>query len=670
MSRQILTAAFLSAAVFSMGSLESTTAAEYKLDETGGTTAYNSVGELITYLKVDLVMPNCDYNCLEALPGTGKAGWWHWAAPRWFDMYGHDAVWERGETSLSSTDPNGIDGTGVHARISTTYDGQTGLKTAGLAMCSLNSENCGSDPDWSGSVLYEPICNTWLQQIDWPEFYWGTIILSFHGLPAGEYYLYSYHNNFECKRGDDNRPECSSIENPQPNMPSITAMALIDAGGLWPNEGHYIWRNVQDSTDPALLLGTGDVELLEGAYDVPVQQVTTDAQLNASVIRFSTDGSAVLVIYENGCCVADGVRPSRSGGRAILNAFELKTTAPSPKAYLPTPGDGDKGVERSAVLGFRAGAEAESHDIYFGTSRSAVLAADKDSPEYMGNYPLGTETYNPGNLLLETTYYWRVDEVGAAGTVTGDLWSFTTSACLSVDDFEAPPEQGDVWAGLGGGAVYRVCTCGTNTYQQGEAMPSTCEGEPIPSTCGLNHIKVNEALTLEYINLAFGSSEAGLTFQYPQDWTGDPEYLAVFVKGRASGNINDRMYMVIEDALGGTAEAAYDGPANLLTTNEWQPWAARLDAFGGVDLSQVKAVYLGVGRRGAGPSMAYGTVYFDDLGICVPGCWDRLEKAPKDYNADCIINFKDHAVEPAVTSGSMLQYRDFAAAWLEDTLWP
>jgi hypothetical protein len=55
-----------------------------------------------------------------------------------------------------------------------------------------------------------------------------------------------------------------------------------------------------------------------------------------------------------------------------------------------------------------------SHNVYFGTSTS---------PSYVGN-TVGT-TYSVGTLSYNTTYYWRIDEVGAT-THTGTLWSFTT----------------------------------------------------------------------------------------------------------------------------------------------------------------------------------------------------------------------------------------------------
>ena len=53
--------------------------------------------------------------------------------------------------------------------------------------------------------------------------------------------------------------------------------------------------------------------------------------------------------------------------------------------------------------------------MYFGTS---------DPPASKGNQ--SSTTYNPGTLAYATNYFWRVDEVGSLGTVTGDTWNFTT----------------------------------------------------------------------------------------------------------------------------------------------------------------------------------------------------------------------------------------------------
>ena len=55
-------------------------------------------------------------------------------------------------------------------------------------------------------------------------------------------------------------------------------------------------------------------------------------------------------------------------------------------------------------------------------------------------------SYTPADLMLATEYFWKVDEVGDAGTYPGDVWSFTTEEYAVVEDFESynDDEQSDL----------------------------------------------------------------------------------------------------------------------------------------------------------------------------------------------------------------------------------
>ncbi len=56
---------------------------------------------------------------------------------------------------------------------------------------------------------------------------------------------------------------------------------------------------------------------------------------------------------------------------------------------------------------------------------------------YMGNQAFASTSYTPNNILLETRYYWRIDEVISYPTLLkGDLWTFTSSPIYYVDDFQ------------------------------------------------------------------------------------------------------------------------------------------------------------------------------------------------------------------------------------------
>jgi hypothetical protein len=99
-----------------------------------------------------------------------------------------------------------------------------------------------------------------------------------------------------------------------------------------------------------------------------------------------------------------------------------------PRISNPNPANGAAGVTL-LVVQWNAATQAIGHQIYFGTDRAAVYAADTSSPEYRGQQSLAQTAYiSPATLVPGATYYWRIDEVAADGTaVPGDVWSFTTA---------------------------------------------------------------------------------------------------------------------------------------------------------------------------------------------------------------------------------------------------
>ncbi|MHC4888283.1 MAG: LamG domain-containing protein, partial [Planctomycetota bacterium] len=107
------------------------------------------------------------------------------------------------------------------------------------------------------------------------------------------------------------------------------------------------------------------------------------------------------------------------------------------EAWMPSPSNGAGGVPLSGTtLSWQPGDGATSHDVYFGAADPPPLA----SPGQAGT------TYVTGPLAPGTTYNWRIDEVGAGGTVTGDTWSFTS--------YSPPWGIGiEIWEGIGGTAV-------------------------------------------------------------------------------------------------------------------------------------------------------------------------------------------------------------------------
>ncbi|MEN6425018.1 MAG: LamG-like jellyroll fold domain-containing protein [Phycisphaerales bacterium] len=104
-------------------------------------------------------------------------------------------------------------------------------------------------------------------------------------------------------------------------------------------------------------------------------------------------------------------------------ALSNEVASAAGSAVLPSPGNGATDVLRDVVLSWQADEAAETHNVYFGASREAVVAATTADPELVSEGQDET-TFDAGRLEFGQTYYWRVDEVGAS-VVAGTVWSFT-----------------------------------------------------------------------------------------------------------------------------------------------------------------------------------------------------------------------------------------------------
>jgi len=96
---------------------------------------------------------------------------------------------------------------------------------------------------------------------------------------------------------------------------------------------------------------------------------------------------------------------------------------PPKTAYFPDPADGAESVDVNVKLSWTPGFGAILHYSYFGDNFDEVSNA-------AGALPLGEATYDPGQLELAKTYYWRIDEFDIIETHKGDVWSFTTEGAV------------------------------------------------------------------------------------------------------------------------------------------------------------------------------------------------------------------------------------------------
>ncbi len=115
---------------------------------------------------------------------------------------------------------------------------------------------------------------------------------------------------------------------------------------------------------------------------------------------------------------------------AVLLALGLMAGV-SAAATSPSPKDGATDVLRDGtVLTWSSGAAGAKFDVYFGSNLKYVTQVERAAPVFVqASIGQTATTFNPGQLELGKSYYWRVDEVNdvdpnAVQVTKGDVWSF------------------------------------------------------------------------------------------------------------------------------------------------------------------------------------------------------------------------------------------------------
>jgi hypothetical protein len=281
------------------------------------------------------------------------------------------------------------------------------------------------------------------------------------------------------------------------------------------------------------------------------------------------------------------------------------------------PVNGAVDVTQMPVLTWAPGLGA-SHEIYFGTDKDAVKNADTSSPEFKGSGNLGSESYDPGMLAWDTTYYWRIDEsnnTNPDSPWTGPLWSFTTADFLIVDDFEDYD--------IGNNEIWWVWIDGLGyaSHPTKPAHPGNGTGSMVGDETTGSYMEEtivhggNQSMPIFYDNSALRYSEVEKTLTYPRDWTENGvNKLSIWFRG-ISDNAAETLYV----ALNGIAVVTHDNP-EAAQTGRWTEWTIDLQAFAdqGVNLANVNTIALGLGNRNNPLAGGSGTMYFDDIRLYPP----------------------------------------------------
>lgn len=293
-------------------------------------------------------------------------------------------------------------------------------------------------------------------------------------------------------------------------------------------------------------------------------------------------------VFTSGVSIIFGANQNLQRPGFYCTFDDISSQSDGPAAVARYPGDAETDVPVNVVLRWAEGAFATSRELWFGPEG----AMQKVQPA-----PKNT-SYVPGLLESGRTYQWRVDEIGATGTVTGPVLMFTTGNCLTVDDFESYADDAQIasaWPDNIPGFDYVFRGMGT-VYQGTQSVRLSYQNQYDPFI-----------------------TEATHTFDTPQDWTArGVGRLSLAFQGEPN-NTEQPLYVRVQDKSGKTATVVY--PFNFAVQTEyWRQWDIALSDLSqaGVNLAAVSKLTVGVGsgKRSSQEKDDVDTIYIDDIRLC------------------------------------------------------
>ncbi len=256
-------------------------------------------------------------------------------------------------------------------------------------------------------------------------------------------------------------------------------------------------------------------------------------------------------------------------------------------AREPEPQDDATDVPPNAVLSWRAGREAATHDIYLGT--------DPDTIERVGST---TESrYDPAGLDLGTTYTWWIDEVNEADVVTSwasDVWTFSTQESLLIDDFESYTD--DIVAEE---AIWQSWLDGITDGKYGGSQVGYITS-PFAEQTIVHSGRQSMPVIYNNSDSPF-YAEAERVFDVPQNWSVyGIKTLSLYFRGEIDND--GQLYVKINGV-----KQLYDGDPDDIAKTVWQPWNIDLTTLGN-EAANIRQLTIGI--EGANTQ---GTLYIDDI---------------------------------------------------------
>ena len=224
-----------------------------------------------------------------------------------------------------------------------------------------------------------------------------------------------------------------------------------------PADGTYTFWITSDNGGEFLLSSDDDPANATMICQVPGTEWSGDREWN----KFPTDQKSQPVTLTGGKkYYVEAIYQEGSGGDGVAIGWGGPTIGAGPEVidgqylspmirasdYLagdPVPADDSAVTDTWLNMQWSVGYKAVSHDVYFGDNFEDVNAGTGET--FRGNqsaafYVVGFPGFAyPDGLVVGTTYYWRVDEIEADGTIhKGRIWSFLVPPVKAYDP--SPPD--------------------------------------------------------------------------------------------------------------------------------------------------------------------------------------------------------------------------------------
>ncbi len=272
---------------------------------------------------------------------------------------------------------------------------------------------------------------------------------------------------------------------------------------------------------------------------------------------------------------------TEAGETMLRNAIAYLLYQPLP-AREPSPASGSTGVALNATLSWRAGKLATMYDVYFSSNQDAV-ANGTALIDVVGGTSYNIE---PLNLILGTTYYWRVDATDGEQVWPGTVQSFTTTDYIVVDDFESYDDDSIDGAWKNGFTAIGVNP--VRDVNEGGVVHSGAQSMEIPFDNSKNPYFVN----LYHVPSMQNWTKAGAT------------KLVLWFYGDPGNHPSENLWMRINgrwiNYSGGGVQKA-----------EWTQWTINLSSLNTPEW-KIQSVDIGIGSPEA-PGGYKGILYVDDL---------------------------------------------------------